>query len=56
LRYASSPEGIESDRLPDLGPGIRGGKKAYWVTYNRQDGWNKPLLDVLERLKKVSIG
>lgn len=56
LRYASSPEGVESDRLPDLGPGIRAGKKAYWVTYNREDGWNKPLLDVLERLKKVSIG
>jgi transcription-repair coupling factor (superfamily II helicase) len=49
LRYPStSSEDKDGQRLPDLGPGIRGGKNAYWCSFG--DDWQEKLLDVLERL------
>jgi transcription-repair coupling factor (superfamily II helicase) len=50
LRYPPPPEGMESKRLPDLGPGVRGGKNAYWCTFGKEADWQKSLLEVLERL------
>jgi transcription-repair coupling factor (superfamily II helicase) len=50
LRYPSSSDGREAERLPDLGPGIRGGKNAYWAAFGKDDDWQEKLLDVLERL------
>jgi transcription-repair coupling factor (superfamily II helicase) len=52
LRYPSSANGKEAERLPDLGPGIRGGKNAYWASIGKDDDWQEKLLDVLERLNK----
>ena len=49
LRYPSS-EDREGHRLPDLGPGIRGGKNAYWCSFGKDEDWQEKLLDVLERL------
>jgi len=50
LRYPSSSEEKEGRRLPDLGPGIRGGKNAYWCSFGKDGDWEEKLLDVLERL------
>jgi transcription-repair coupling factor (superfamily II helicase) len=57
LRYAplsddkrSSPEDKEGRPLPDLGPGIRGGKNAYWCSFGKEKDWDRRLLDVLEKL------
>jgi transcription-repair coupling factor (superfamily II helicase) len=52
LRYPSSADGKEVERLPDLGPGIRGGKKAYWAAIGKEVNWQEKLLDVLDRLVK----
>ena len=49
LRYPASEE-RDGQRLPDLGPGIRGGKNAYWCSFG--EGWEEKLLDVLERLNE----
>ena len=51
LRFPASPEGTESKRLPDLGPGIRGGKNAYWCLFGRDANWQERLLEFLERLQ-----
>ena len=51
LRYPAYPEGTESKRLPDLGPGIRGGKNAYWCLFGKDTDWQVRLLEVLERLQ-----
>jgi transcription-repair coupling factor (superfamily II helicase) len=48
LRFPSSGEDKEGQRLPDLGPGIRGGKNAFWCAF--VDEWQERLLEVLERL------
>jgi transcription-repair coupling factor (superfamily II helicase) len=49
LRYP--PVADDKDgRLPDLGPGIRGGKNAFWCAFGRDDDWQEKLLDVLQRL------
>jgi transcription-repair coupling factor (superfamily II helicase) len=42
----------EGRRLPDLGPGIRGGRNAYWCSFGRDEDWQEKLLEVLERLQK----
>jgi transcription-repair coupling factor (superfamily II helicase) len=47
LRYPTPPEGTEPRRLPDLGPGVRGGKNAYWCTFGREPDWQERLLDTL---------
>jgi hypothetical protein len=49
LRYPSF-EDREGQRLVDLGPGIRGGKNAYWCSFGKDEDWDEKLLDVLERL------
>ena len=33
LRYPSSSEENDGRRLPDLGPGVRGGRNAYWCSF-----------------------
>jgi len=48
LRYPPSGEEKDGKRLPDLGPGIRGGKSAYWCSFG--ENWEERLLAVLERL------
>jgi transcription-repair coupling factor (superfamily II helicase) len=48
LRFPSSGEDKEGQRMPDLGPGIRGGKNAFWCAFG--DEWQERLLEVLERL------
>jgi transcription-repair coupling factor (superfamily II helicase) len=50
LRYPPSSDEKEGRRLMDLGPGIRGGKNAYWCSFGKDDDWREKLLDVLERL------
>jgi transcription-repair coupling factor (superfamily II helicase) len=52
LRYAPPPVGMESKRLQDLGPSVRGGKNAYWCTFGRDEDWQEKLLEVLEQLEK----
>jgi len=52
LRYPANVETKEVERLPDLGPGIRGGKNAYWATFGKDDNWQEQLLEVLDRLVK----
>jgi len=49
LRYPAS-EDKDGQRLPDLGPGIRGGRNAYWCSFGKDENWQAKLLDVLERL------
>ena len=51
LRFPSS-DGKDGERLPDLGPGIRGGKNAYWAAIGRDEDWQEKLLEVLYRLDK----
>jgi transcription-repair coupling factor (superfamily II helicase) len=50
LRYPTSSEDKEGQRLPDLDPGIRGGKNAYWCSFG--ENWQAKLLDTLERLNQ----
>jgi transcription-repair coupling factor (superfamily II helicase) len=50
LRYPASSEDREGQRLPDLEPGIRGGKNAYWCSFG--ENWQARLLDTLERLNQ----
>ena len=52
LRYPPLSDDRER-RLPDLGPGIRGGRNAYWCAFGRDEDWQGQLLDVLERLERV---
>jgi len=48
LRYPASANGAEPKRLADLGPGIRGGKSAYWCSFG--ENWESKLLDTLNIL------
>jgi transcription-repair coupling factor (superfamily II helicase) len=48
LRYPASGEDKDGKRLPDLGPGVRGGKYAYWASLG--EDWQDKLLEVLEQL------
>jgi transcription-repair coupling factor (superfamily II helicase) len=52
LRYPAAADDKDGARLPDLGPGIRGGRNAYWCSFGRDDDWQEKLLEVLERLEK----
>jgi transcription-repair coupling factor (superfamily II helicase) len=52
LRYPAPPDGTEPKRLSDLGPGVRGGKNAYWCTFGKNPDWQMKLLDVLQLLEK----
>lgn len=51
LRYPLSGNGSDAPRLPDLGPGVRGGKAAYWCAFAREPDWQDRLLQILETLK-----
>jgi transcription-repair coupling factor (superfamily II helicase) len=52
LKYPASGDDKEPKRLPDLGPGIRGGRNAYWASLGREDDWQERLLEILDRLQK----
>jgi len=52
LRYPAPPEGVEPKRLPDMGPGVRGGKNAYWCMFGKEGEWQERLLETLERLEE----
>jgi transcription-repair coupling factor (superfamily II helicase) len=59
LRYPASSEDQrssltdrEGQRLPDLGPGVRGGRNAYWCSFGKDEDWQEKLLEVLEILVK----
>jgi transcription-repair coupling factor (superfamily II helicase) len=62
LRYPPSTEGTDgkpaqeqsNGRLPDFGPGVRGGKNAYWCTFGKDTDWQSRLLEVLDRLEGVT--
>jgi transcription-repair coupling factor (superfamily II helicase) len=51
LRYPVLNESMSQRVFSDLGPGIRGGKNAYWCSIMKEDNWQERLLDILERLK-----
>jgi transcription-repair coupling factor (superfamily II helicase) len=53
LRDPAAPEGMESKRLPDLGPGIRGGKNAYWCLFGKDADWQGKLLEILDKLRET---
>jgi transcription-repair coupling factor (superfamily II helicase) len=48
LRYTLNAEEKDGKRLADLGPGIRGGKNAYWCSFG--DDWQSRLLESLASL------
>ena len=50
LRYPASSEERDGKRLADLGPGIRGGKNAYWGSFGQN--WQSKLLEALQRIKQ----
>ncbi|HAV77158.1 MAG TPA: transcription-repair coupling factor, partial [Anaerolineae bacterium] len=52
LRYQVSADGKGGKQLADLGPGIRGGKSAYWCSFG--ENWNIRLLDVLSMLPSAT--
>ncbi len=52
LRYPASGDDRDGGRLPDLGPGIRGGKNAYWCSFGKDEHWEEKLMEVLERLNE----
>jgi transcription-repair coupling factor (superfamily II helicase) len=45
LRYPTTGDDKNAKRLTDLGPGIRGGKNAYWCSFG--DVWSSRLLGTL---------
>ena len=51
LRYPVLSASMAQRALPDLGPGVRGGKNAYWCNFVKEEDWQERLLEVLERLK-----
>jgi transcription-repair coupling factor (superfamily II helicase) len=48
LRYPPSAEEKYGKRLADLGPGVRGGKSAYWCSFG--DQWEIRLLETLSQV------
>jgi transcription-repair coupling factor (superfamily II helicase) len=48
LRYSTSGEEKDGNHLPDLGPGIRGGKSSYWCSFGEK--WQERLLEALSLL------
>ena len=55
LRFPAPPEGSQPKRLPDLGPGVRGGKNAYWCMFGRDADWQERLLETLNALQGFSL-
>jgi transcription-repair coupling factor (superfamily II helicase) len=56
LRYPATAEEKDGKRLADLGPGIRGGKNAYWCSFGKDENWKSRLLDVLQIILKENPG
>ena len=52
LRYPPAADGSPPLRLRDLGPAIRTGKNAYWLTFGREPDWPQRLLEVLGQLQE----
>ena len=54
LRYPALPAGVETRGLEDIGPGVRAGKNAYWLTgLDWADGeWRE---SVLARMERVAV-
>lgn len=52
LRYPLNADDKDGRRLADLGPGIRGGKNAYWCSFGKDEDWQGRLLDVLQIISK----
>ncbi|MFZ5912316.1 MAG: transcription-repair coupling factor, partial [Chloroflexota bacterium] len=50
LRYPPSAQRDSAPRLPDLGPAIRGGKGAYWLTFGHAPDWPQRLFDMLVQI------
>lgn len=50
LRYPTTGDEKNEKRLADLGPGLRGGKSAYWCSLG--ENWMSRLLDVLGMVEK----
>jgi transcription-repair coupling factor (superfamily II helicase) len=48
MRYPTSAEDKDGRRLSDLGPGVRGGKNAYWGSFG--ENWKPRLLETLNAL------
>ncbi|MEJ5224711.1 MAG: transcription-repair coupling factor, partial [Anaerolineales bacterium] len=55
LRYPALNEGMAQRPLSDLGPGVRGGKNAYWCSFLKETDWQTRLLDVLDRLRARTV-
>jgi transcription-repair coupling factor (superfamily II helicase) len=63
MRYPAPSDGVESKpgsnlsftHLPDLDPGVRGGKNAYWCMFGKEADWQTRLLEVLERLENTVL-
>lgn len=55
LRYQSGEEGKNSVRLPDLAPGVRGGKNAYWCNFGKDSNWEEKLLNILSNLAELKL-
>jgi transcription-repair coupling factor (superfamily II helicase) len=53
LRYPPPADGEPAPRLPDLGPAVRGGKNAYWLTFGREPDWLARLLGTLEQIRTL---
>lgn len=51
LRYPVLSPNMAQRMMPDMGPGVRGGKNAYWCNFVKEENWQERLLDVLERLQ-----
>lgn len=55
LRYPPLPGNVETRGLEDVGPGIRAGKNAYWLTGLdfETDDWREAVLARMERVAKM---
>jgi transcription-repair coupling factor (superfamily II helicase) len=60
LRYPTPQNGNENGgpernkgHLMDFGPGVRGGKNAYWLAIDKDVDWKERLLRILAMLKKA---
>ncbi len=53
LRYPVALKSEQVVRLRDLGPDVRGGKNAYWLTFGREADWPQRLLKVLKQINAL---
>jgi transcription-repair coupling factor (superfamily II helicase) len=55
LRLRAADNGKAAARLPDLAPGIRGGKGAYWCTFGHGEDWKVRLLEILDLVHSAHL-